>query len=106
MVVYRLVASSPQLGDPSLTFFISHAGIASVLGERSHVSTLIDKLLLRLAHADHSSSLLSTTDKAVFGLLSLQYLSGGLGDYRLGFAAPAAAFATGVLPMLGALFVE
>lgn len=43
-------------------------------------------------------------DKAVFGLLSLQYLTGGIGFFRLGFSAPAAAFATGLVPMLGALF--
>ncbi|KAK9900847.1 hypothetical protein P389DRAFT_187707 [Cystobasidium minutum MCA 4210] len=45
----------------------------------------------------------SVLDQAVFGLLSLQYLTGGIGFFRLGFSAPAAAFATGLVPMLGAL---
>lgn len=47
--------------------------------------------------------ILPSTDQAVFGLLSLQYLTGGIGFFRLGFSAPAAAFATGLVPMLGAL---
>lgn len=54
-------------------------------------------------HADTFFGRLSLTDKAAFGLISLQYLSGGVGFLRLGFNAPAFAFATGLLPMLGAL---
>lgn len=43
------------------------------------------------------------TDKAVFAILSLQYATGGLGFYRVGYTGPAFAFAGGLLPMLGAL---